>query len=59
MEMTMEEIGEILFPEMDVEARNAVVDEFGEEEVRYLTEHGAVLYEGMELRWEPYCRCDS
>lgn len=48
MGKTMEEIGEILFPEMDVEARNAVVDEFGEEEVRYLTEHGAVLYEGVE-----------
>ena len=30
MGKTMEEIGEILFPEMDVEARNAVVDEFGE-----------------------------
>ena len=48
MGKTMEEIGEILFPEMDVEARNAVVNEFGEEEVRYLTVHGAVLYEGVE-----------
>lgn len=48
MGKTMEEIGKILFPELNDEARNAIVNEFGEEEVKYLTENGAVLYEGLE-----------
>ena len=48
MGKTMEEIGKILFPELNAEARIAIVDEFGEEEVKYLTENGAVLYEGLE-----------
>ena len=45
---TMEDIGKILFPEFSAEIRNAIVDEFGEEEVKYLSENGAVLYEGLE-----------
>ena len=48
MGKTMEEIGEILFPELDGETRRAIVDEFGVEEVTYLSENGAVLYEGLE-----------
>ncbi len=48
MGKTMEDIGKILFPELDSEERNAILDEFGDEEVKYLTEHGAILYEGLE-----------
>ena len=48
MGKTMNDIGKILFPEFDVEKRNAIVDEFGEEEVKYLSENGAILYEGLE-----------
>lgn len=48
MGKTMEDIGKILFPEFQAEARNAIMDEFGDEEVKYLTENGAVLYEGLE-----------
>lgn len=48
MGKTMEEIGEYLFPELSAEARNRILDEFGDEEVEYLKENGAVLYEGLE-----------
>lgn len=48
MGKTMEDIGENLFPELSVERREAIIDEFGAEEVRYLSEHGAILYEGLE-----------
>ena len=48
MGKTMEDIGKILFPELNAETRNGIVDEFGDEEVKYLTENGAVLYEGLE-----------
>lgn len=48
MGKTMGDIGKILFPEFSAEIRNAIVDEFGEEEVKYLSENGAVLYEGLE-----------
>ena len=48
MGKTMEDIGKILFPMFDEAKRKAVVDEFGEEEVKYLTENGAVLYDGLE-----------
>lgn len=48
MGKTMEDIGRILFPVLGDEERNAILDEFGNEEVKYLTEHGAILYEGLE-----------
>lgn len=48
MGKTMEEIGKVLFPEFSEEKRNSIVDEFGFAEVDYLTEHGAILYEGLE-----------
>jgi phosphoglycolate phosphatase len=48
MGKTMTEIGEMLFPEMPDKIRQKIVDNFGEEEVKYLFEHGAVLYEGVE-----------
>ncbi len=48
MGKTMEDIGKILFPELNEEERNAIVDEFGDEEVKYLAENGAILYEGLE-----------
>lgn len=48
MGKTMPEIGEELFPEMDEKARMEIVDEFGDEEVIYLREHGARVYDGME-----------
>lgn len=44
----MEEIGKILFPIFPEEKRNGIVDEFGYEEVNYLTENGAILYVGLE-----------
>lgn len=48
MGKTMEEIGDILFPSFSEEEKGKIVDEFGVEEVAYLMEHGAVLYEGLE-----------
>lgn len=48
MGKTMKEIGEILFPEMSVEMRERIRDDFVAEEVSFLSEHGALLYEGVE-----------
>lgn len=48
MGKTMEEIGNILFPSVNEEKRNQIIDDFSEEEVNYLNEHGAILYEGIE-----------
>lgn len=48
MGKTMEEIGQMLFPDLAEEVRRGIVDEFGLEEVEYLTENGAVLYDGLE-----------
>lgn len=48
MGKTMEDIGLILFPELPADARNAIIDEFGDEEVVYLKENGAILYDGLE-----------
>lgn len=48
MGKTMEEIGQILFPDFSAEKRNSIIDEFGLEEVEYLTENGAILYDGLE-----------
>lgn len=48
MGKSMEQIGEMLFPELSLTERNSIIDELGVEEVKYLTEHGAVLYEGVE-----------
>lgn len=48
MGKTMEDIGKILFPQYPEEERTAIIDEFGDEEVKYLTENGAILYEGLE-----------
>lgn len=48
MGKTMEEVGELLFPDLSAEARAAIIDEMGNEEVVYLREHGAILYEGLE-----------
>ena len=48
MGKTMEEIGDVLFPELPVAKRRAITDEFGLEEVKYLRENGAVLYSGLK-----------
>ena len=48
MGKTMEDIGLILFPELPTDARNAIIDEFGDEEVAYLKENGAILYDDLE-----------
>ena len=48
MGKTMEEIGEALFPDFSEEKRREIVDEFGFEEVAYLKEKGAVLFDGMK-----------
>ncbi len=58
MGKTMTEIGESLLPELSTDARKQIMDEFGEEEINYLEENGAVLYDGMEetiaLLYEEY-----
>lgn len=48
MGKTMEQIGEILFPDVPNKVRSNIVNEFGDEEVRYLCENGAILYDGLE-----------
>ncbi len=48
MGKTMEEIGVLLFPDAPEVRRKEIVDEFGEEEVEYLKENGAILYDGLE-----------
>lgn len=48
MGKTIKEIGECLLPELSAEAREEITDEFEKEEVRYLEENGAVLYDGMK-----------
>lgn len=48
MGKTMDEIGRILFPEFPEEKRNRITEEFGLAEVEYLSENGAVLYDGLE-----------
>ena len=56
MGKTMEEIGDSLFPLLGAEAKREIVDEFGQEEVAYLREHGAILYEGLEETLEVLSR---
>lgn len=48
MGKTMDEIGKILFPNLTEKRRQQIIDDFGNEEVKYLYEKGAVLYEGLE-----------
>ncbi len=48
MGKTMPEIGRALFPEMEENLRMRIVDDFGAEEVAYLRENGAMVYEGTE-----------
>lgn len=48
MGKTMPEIGAMLFPDMAQDERMKIVDDFGIEEVAYLREHGAVIYDGLE-----------
>lgn len=47
MGKTMEEIGAMLFPELDASLQASIMDECGKEEVVYLRQHGAVLYDGV------------
>lgn len=47
MGKTMEEIGAILFPDQSNSVWETIMDEFGKEEVIYLHEHGASLYDGV------------
>ena len=46
MGKAMEEIGAALFPKLNKSAQASVMDECGREEVLYLREHGAALYDG-------------
>ncbi|MDO4976097.1 MAG: HAD family hydrolase [Eubacteriales bacterium] len=48
MGFTMEEIGQKLFPEFSPEKQMQIIDEIGEEEVRFLTVHGGKIYDGLE-----------
>ncbi len=46
MGKTMEEIGGMLFPDLNHSMQEEIMAECGKEEVVYLREHGAVLYDG-------------
>lgn len=48
MGKTMTEIGDILFPELSKENRQIILDDFANEEVQYLFENGAILYDEVE-----------
>lgn len=48
MGKTMNEIGKTLFPNLTEERRQQIIADFGNEEVNYLSQKGAVLYEGLE-----------
>ncbi len=48
MGKTMEEIGDVLFPDLPVSKRREITDEAGVEEVNYLRENGAILFTGMK-----------
>ena len=48
MGKTMPEIGAALFPNMTEEERMSIVNDFGDEEVKYLSEHGANVFDGVE-----------
>lgn len=47
MGKTMEEIGGMLFPQLDRSTQKEIMEECGREEVVYLREHGAVLCDGV------------
>lgn len=47
MGKTMEEIGALLFPGLCQAAQKMIMEECGREEVSYLRQHGAVLYDGV------------
>lgn len=47
MGKTMEEIGALLFPGLSQAAQKTIMEECGGEEVSYLRQHGAVLYDGV------------
>lgn len=48
MGKTMNEIGKTLFPNLTEERRQQIIADFGNEEVNYLSQKGAVLYESLE-----------
>ena len=45
MGKTMEEIGEMLMPDMDASFQKKIMDEIGDEEVVYLKEYGGILFD--------------
>ena len=47
MGKTMNEIGKTLFPNLTEERRQQIIADFGNEEVNYLSQKGAVLYESL------------
>ena len=48
MGKTMNEIGKTLFPNLTEERRQQIIADFGNEEINYLSQKGAILYEGLE-----------
>ena len=56
MGKTIPEIEEDLFPQMAEEQRKAIVGEVCREEIGYLAENGAVLYDGLEETLEKLSR---
>ena len=47
MGKTMNEIGKTLFPNLTEERRQQIIADFGNEEINYLSQKGAILYEGF------------
>lgn len=60
MGKTMEEIGAVLFPDLDEERQIAIMDACGQEELVFFRQHGGILYEKVEetlqiLRDQMHC----
>ncbi|WP_158561878.1 hypothetical protein [Faecalibacillus intestinalis] len=54
----MNEIGKTLFPNLTEKRRQQIIADFGNEEINYLSQKGAILYEGngVNLRsWLFFC----
>lgn len=48
MGKTIDEIEDILFPEIPKQKRTEILDECGQNEIGYLSKHGAILFDNLE-----------
>lgn len=56
MGLPMDEIADKLFPSLSIDRQHEVLDKCCEVENEYLTEHGGILYPGLEETLEYLCR---